>query len=66
MGPVCCQQGLFVKRGSEERGGGLGRLTRGWTSRGLDEVGILRAPFYAFVVLDEAGVGLNEFLKLSF
>jgi hypothetical protein len=54
-----------VERGNEERGGCLGHLTRAWSSRGLDEVGILRAPFYAFVVLDEAGVGLNECLPLS-
>ena len=53
----------MVKRGNEERCEGLRRLNVGGSSRGgNDGDGILRSPFYAFVVLNEAGVGLDECL----
>ena len=56
----------MVQRGNEERCGGLGRLNVGGSNRGgNDGDGILRSPFYAFVVLNEAGVGRHECLKFG-
>jgi hypothetical protein len=53
----------MVKRGNEERCGGLGRLNVGGSNRGVNEgEGILRLPFCVIVVLNEAGVGLDECL----
>ncbi len=64
MGINCCWANCL--RGGMRRGVvDLGRLTRGWSGWGMDDRGILRAPFCVFVVLDEAGVGLCECLQLG-
>ena len=53
----------MVKRGNEERGGDLGHLIRGGSSWSADFVsGVVRAPFCAFVVLNDAGTSLDECL----
>ena len=53
----------MVKRGNEERGGDLGHLIRGGSGWSADfDSGVLRAPFCAFVVLNEADMGLDECL----
>jgi hypothetical protein len=53
----------MVKRGNEERCGGLRRLNVGGSNRGVnDGDGILQLPFCAFVVPNETAVGLDEFL----
>ena len=53
----------MVKRGSEEWCGGLGHLNVGGSDRGgNDGDGILRSPFYAILVQNEAGVGRDECL----
>jgi hypothetical protein len=63
MGPGCWQLGQLVKRRNEERSGDLGHLICGGSSWGADfDGGILQTPFCAFVVLNEAGVGLDECL----
>jgi hypothetical protein len=47
-------------RGNEERGGDLGHLIWGGSIWSADFVsGVLRVPFCAFVVLNEAGMGLG-------
>jgi hypothetical protein len=58
VGPGCIQQSSLVERGNEERCVSLGRLIGGESNRS----GVLRVPFCAFVVLNEAGVGLDECL----
>ena len=51
----------MLKRRNEERGGDLGHLIRGGGSWSVDfDSGVLRAPFCAFVVLNETGMGLDK------